>query len=78
MEYDGHRLRKAETTRSASVREVSLTLRSSRRVREPSVRQELIGYLGFAASISTAPMAAVGRDLLAMNAVSTPVIRRPR
>jgi hypothetical protein len=29
-----------------------LTLHSSRRDPEPSVRQELIGYVGFAASIS--------------------------
>jgi len=61
MEYEGTRLRSAETTRSASVREVPL--HSSRRVREPSVRQDLIGYVGFAASISTAPTAAVGRVL---------------
>ena len=62
MEYEGTRLRSAETTRSASVREVPL--HSSRRVREPSVRQELTGYVGFAASISTAPTAAVGRQRL--------------
>jgi hypothetical protein len=44
-----------------------ITLHSSRRDLEPSVRQELIGYVGFAASISAAPPAAVGRvPVLAM------------
>lgn len=38
-------------------------LHSSRRDLEPSVRQALIGYVGFAASISAAPPAAVGRSL---------------
>ena len=61
MEYEGTRLRSAETTRSASVREVPL--HSSRRVREPSVRQDLIGYVGFAASIFTVTPAAEGRDV---------------
>jgi hypothetical protein len=45
------------------------TLHSSRRIREPSVRQELIGYVGFAAIISTAPTAAVG----GREALSSPI-----
>jgi hypothetical protein len=44
-----------------------LTLHSSRRDLEPSVRQEFIGDVGFAASISTAPPAAVGRLLVYAN-----------
>jgi len=36
-------------------------LHSSRREFEPSVGQESIGYVGFAASISAAPPAAMGR-----------------
>jgi len=38
-------------------------LHSSRRDPEPSVRQELIGYVGFAAGISTTPPSALGREL---------------
>jgi hypothetical protein len=44
-------------------------LHSSRRVPESSVRQELIGYV---ASISTAPPAAVGRSLVLADLISSP------
>jgi hypothetical protein len=42
-------------------------LHGSRRDPEPSVRQDLIGYVGFAASISTAPPSALGRLLAYAN-----------
>jgi hypothetical protein len=51
----------AETVSSSSGCDRLLSLHSSRRDLEPSVRQELIGYVGFAASTSAAPPAAVGR-----------------
>jgi hypothetical protein len=47
-------------------------LHSSRRAREPSASQDLIGYVGFAASISTAPTAAVGRQASVGRAISPP------
>jgi hypothetical protein len=46
----------------AGTRQRLLTLRSSRRNPEPSVRQELIGHAGFAATISTAPPTAAARE----------------
>jgi hypothetical protein len=54
-----------------------LPLHNSRRDLESSVGQALIGYVGFAASISAAPPAVVGRALTANLANSRPEACHP-